>query len=176
MAVVMGADGHETHIALPEATRDDAGFLSHSAEIAAEYLAPKDTILETNRKRVAEIAAGTSGLKATEKARAAKDYVPMKHLVAGGVDPFKAAREAEPVVWLPKRGKELEIALPAVEALRHSATQACLRIQQRLGSAWRPEHYQWVMRRFKDGATDAEIEALARQFLTGDDTREAAAC
>jgi hypothetical protein len=176
MAVVMGADGHETQIALPEATRDDAGFLSHSAQIAAEYLAPKDTVLETNRKRVAEIAAGTSGLAATEKARSAKDYVPMKHLVAGGVDPYKAAREAAPVTWLPKRGQELEIAMPTVEALRHSATQACMRIQQRLGAAWRPEHYQWVMRRFKDGATDAEIEALARQFLVGDEQRQEAEC
>lgn len=176
MAVVMGADGHETHIALPEAPRNASGFIAHSAEIASQYLAPKDTVLETNRKRVAEVAAGTTGLAATEKARAAKDYVPMKHLVPGGVDPYKAAREAAPVTWLPKRGQELDITLPTVEPLRHSATQACMRIQQRLGTAWRPEHYQWVMRRFKEGATDAEIEALARQFLAGDEQQREAAC
>lgn len=176
MAIVHGEDGRETHIPLPERTLDASGFPRDAVEIGSAYQAPKDTVLETNRKRVAEVAAGTQGLAATEKARRSRDYVPLRHLSPGGVDPFKAAKEAAPVVWLPKRGMPLEVDVPMIEPVRVSATQACLRIQAKLGEAWRPEHYQWVMRRFKDGASEAEIEALARQFLAGGEAQEAHAC
>ncbi len=175
MAVVM-VEGQETHIPLPERTLDAHGFASDAVEIGAAYQAPKDTVLETNRKRVAEVAAGTEGLAATEAARRSKDYVPLRHLVPGGVDPFKTAKEAPPVVWMPKRGTPLEVSVPAVEATRISATQACMRIQEALKEAWRPDHYQWVMRRFKEGATDQDIKALIRQFQEGGDQQEAQAC
>jgi hypothetical protein len=157
MAVVWGEDGHEQHIALKEIKRNEYGFLESAAIIGEEHKARPDTAADTNRKRIQQIAAGTSSLEETEKKREKKSYTPFD----GRIDPLKHT-EGERPQFLPKRGIELGVSVPAVELQRMNAVQMAKWMAGRLGGDWQPSMLADLQSRFPLGATEPELEqALA---------------
>lgn len=162
MAVVWGEDGQEQHIALYEDKINALGFRESAAVIGKEHKAKADTVADTNRKRVHQLAAGTDTLAETEKKRDNKHYVPFD----GRIDPLLASKQALPT-FMPKRGTELDVKAPTVELLRMNAVQAGKWLLGRLGSEYRPELLADVQARFPEGATEEDLENVLADLAAG---------
>jgi len=162
MAVVFDADGHEQHWALAEITQDDFGFASTATVIGERYKDRPDTVADTNRKLIQRIAAGTDSLEATEKKRARKDYIPF----GGSIDPLLASKQELPV-YLPKRGTDLNVAMPTTELLRWNQVKMAKWLQGRLGNQWQPAMYAELQNRFPEGATEPELEQVLADLAAG---------
>jgi hypothetical protein len=162
MAVIWGEDGQEQHIALYEDKINALGFRESAAVIGEEHKAKADTVADTNRKQVHQLAAGTDTLAATEKKRDNKHYVPFD----GRIDPLLASKQELPT-FMPKRGTELDVKAPTVELLRMNAVQAGKWLLGRLGSDYRPELMADVRARFPDGATEEDLEQVLADLAAG---------
>jgi len=162
MAVIWGEDGQEQHIALYEDKVNALGFHESSAVIGEEHKAKPDTIADTNRKRVHQLAAGTDTLAATEKKRDNKHYVPFD----GRVDPLLASKQ-ELATFMPKRGTVLDVKAPTVELLKLNPVQSAKWLLGRLGSDYRPELLADVQARFPEGATEEDLEQVLADLAVG---------
>jgi hypothetical protein len=162
MAVVWGEDGQEQHIALYEDKLNGLGFRESAAVIGQNHSAKPDTVADTNRKRVHQLAAGTDTLAATEKKRDNKHYVPFD----GRIDPLLASKQALPT-FMPKRGTELDVKAPTVELLRMNAVQAAKWLHGRLGREYQPELMADVQARFPEGATEEDLEQVLADLTAG---------
>lgn len=172
MAVIEGEDGRETHIPLPEVTRNEWGFPSNAAQIATDYRRLPDTVLETNRKEVTKRAAGVEKLSTAEAVRKGRSYVPFN----GEFNALKAAREAQLPPVLPRAGVELDVAVPVIQARTLTVTQAAIRLQAQLGDAWTEDHFKWLSKRHPDGIGEDQIDRLAEQWDPDLQRRQQAAC
>jgi hypothetical protein len=162
MAVVWGEDGQEQHIALYEDKVNALGFRDSAAVIGEEHKAKADTVADTNRKHVHQLAAGTHTLADTEKKRDNKHYVPFD----GRIDPLLASKQALPT-FMPKRGTELALNTPTVELARMNAVQAGKWLLGRLGSDYRTELLADVQARFPNGATEEDLEHVLADLAAG---------
>lgn len=162
MAVIWGEDGQEQHIALYEDKQNALGFRNSAAVIGEEHKAKPDTIADTNRKRVHQLAAGTDTLAATEKKRDNKHYVPFD----GRVDPLLASKQAL-ATFMPKRGTALNVNAPTVELLKLSPVQSAKWLLGRLGDDYRPELLAEVAARFPAGATEEDLENVLADLAAG---------
>lgn len=162
MAVVWGEDGQEQHIALPERKKNALGFYEDAAIIGAEHKAKPDTVADTNRKRIAQIAAGTTTQADTDKKQAKKDYLPFD----GRIDPLIASRGELPA-FIPKRGIELGVAAPTVELLRMTTVQMAKWLRGRLGDDYQPNLVAELGKQFPNGATEPELEQVLSELRAG---------
>jgi len=162
MAVVWGEDGQEQHIALYEDKTNALGFRESAAVIGEEHKAKADTVADTNRKRVQQLASGTDTLAETEKKRDNKHYVPFE----GRIDPLVASKQVLPT-FMAKRGTELGVVAPSVELLRMNAVQAAKWLHGRLGSEYRPELLAEVQARFPEGPTEEDLENVLADLAAG---------
>lgn len=162
MAVIWGEDGQEQHIALYEDKVNALGFRDSAAVIGEEYKAKPDTVADTNRKRVHQLAAGTDTLAATEKKRDNKHYVPFD----GRIDPLLASKRPL-ATFMPKRGTDSGIQTPRVELLKLSQVQAAKWLLGRLGSEYRAELLADVQARFPEGATEEDLEQVLADLAAG---------
>lgn len=162
MAVIWGEDGQEQHIALYEDKTNALGFRESAAVIGQNHTAKPDTVADTNRKRVHQLAAGTNTLAATEKKRDNKHYVPFD----GRIDPLIASKRELPT-FMAKRGTELGIKAPTVELLKMSQVQAAKWLLGRLGSDYRAELLADVQARFPEGATEEDLETILADLAAG---------
>lgn len=162
MAVIWGEDGQEQHIALYEDKLNALGFRDSAVVIGKEHKAKPDTVADTNRKRVNQLAAGTDTLAATEKKRDNKHYTPFD----GRIDPLLASKQ-ELATFMPKRGTVLAVNAPHVELLKLSTVQAAKWLHGRLGSEYRPELLADVQVRFPEGATEENLEAVLADLAAG---------
>lgn len=172
MAVMTGADGQEIHIPLTEVLRDERGFPQDAAEINSEFKSRPDTLAVTNRKALEQLASGADTQKSAATARRAKDFEPF----GGALNPFKAAETAPVVPFIQRIGTPLETTVAPVMASRVvSATRAALTLKQRLGTAWRPEFFEFLQRRFADGIAEDQLERLVAQWSINGEVRDVAA-
>lgn len=162
MAVVWDENGQEAHIALPEIKLNALGFHEQAAVIGAEHKAKADTIADTHRKQVQQIAAGTSTLAETEKKREKTHYTPFD----GTVDPLIASRKPLPE-FINKRGTELGISIPAVELVRMNTVQMAKWLQGRMKSEYQPALLAELTKQFPDGATEPELEQVLADLRAG---------
>jgi len=162
MAVVWGEDGQEQHIALYEDKKNELGFRESAAVIGQEHKAKPDTVADTNRKRIHQLAAGTDTLAATEKKRDNKHYVPFD----GRIDPLLASKQELPT-FMPKRGTALDINAPTVELLRKNAVQMAKWLRGHLHEDWQPTMLADLQQRFPDGATEPELEQVLADLRAG---------
>lgn len=162
MAVVWGEDGQEQHIALYEDKTNALGFRESAAVIGEEHKAKADTVADTNRKRIHQLAAGTDTLAETEKKRDNKHYTPFN----GRIDPLLASKQPLPT-FMAKRGTELGVIAPSVELLRMNAVQAAKWLHGRLGSEYRPELLAEVQARFPEGPTEEDLENVLADLAAG---------
>lgn len=166
MAVVWDADGREQHIALLERVRNELGFFEDAAVIGQEHKARADTVADTNRKRIQRIAAGTDSLAATEKKRAKKGYIPLEHL---GIDPLISSKTELPA-FLPKRGTEIDLKIPVTEFLKKNHAAMGKFLLGRLGSEYKSEYLQELIKQFPEGATEPELEEVLANLANGKTT------
>lgn len=162
MAVVWGEDGQEQHIALPERKKNALGFFEDAAIIGQEHKARPDTIAETNRKRIAQIAAGTTTQAETDKKRAKKDYLPFD----GRIDPLIASRVELPR-FIDKRGVDSGVMPPTVELLRMTTVQMAKWLRGRLGDNYQPTLVAELGKQFPDGVTEPELEQVLSELMAG---------
>jgi hypothetical protein len=162
MAVVWGEDGREQHIALPEKKKNELGFFTDAAVIGQEHKAKPDTVADTNRKRIAQIAAGTATLDEAEKKRAKTDYTPF----GGAIDPFAHLPKEIPTM-LKHRGTALDVNAPAVELIRMNLVQMAQWLRGRLQDEYQPEMLADLGRRFPEGATEPDLENVLADIAAG---------
>lgn len=162
MAVIWGEDGRETHIALPEKKQNDLGFFETAAVIGQEHKARPDTIADTNRKRIAQIAAGTDSLDETDKKRSGKHYTPFD----GRIDPLLPSKQPLPD-FMKKRGTPLDVATPAVELERLNIVKQLTWLRTRQGDAFNPDIRADLEQRFPNGATEPELEQVLADLGAG---------
>ena len=162
MAVVMGEDGHEVHIALPELKKNDFGFVDSAATIGDDYQARPDSIVDINRKRVAAIAAGVSGLEAVEKKQKSKNYTPFD----GAIDPLIASKVDLPS-FIPKRGTDLGVVAPTRVMERLSPAAMGKYLKGLLGVEWDGSMMTGLLARFPEGATVEELEGVLADIRAG---------
>lgn len=162
MAVVWDADGKERHIALPEIKKTEFGFYDSSATIGEAHSAKPDTGVDTNRKRIQQIAAGTATLADTEKKRSGTHYTPFD----GAIDPLAASKQELPT-YLHKQGRPGGMAEPVVELLRMNAVQMAKWLSGRLREEWQPSMLADLQKRFPDGATEPELERVLLDLRAG---------
>ncbi|MEX3556675.1 MAG: hypothetical protein VB131_09235 [Burkholderia gladioli] len=164
MAVILDADGRETHIPLPEVTLDANGFPSTAIQIGTGYRAQPDTILETNRKAVTKLAAGEAKVSDADAVSKKPSFLPFD----GSFDPYRMERETPKVVHLPRAGTPLEIDAPTIQARTLTPTMAALQLQAQLEQAWRPEYFAWLEQRYPNGIGEDQLARLAAQWGEGE--------
>jgi len=162
MAVIWGEDGHEQHIALPEITMNEYGFHDNANTIGEAYHAKADTVTDTNRKRIQQIAAGTTTLAETEKLRSKADYIAF----GGKVDPLLPSKEQLPTM-LPKRGTDIGINVPTVELTRMNIVQMARWLKSRLADDYQPTMLADLQNQFPEGATEPEMEDVLAHIRAG---------
>jgi DNA-binding transcriptional ArsR family regulator len=162
MAVVWGEDGREQHIALPEKKKNDLGFFEDAAVIGQEHKAKPDTLADTNRKRIARLAAQAPTYEEAEKKRGKTEYTPF----GGAIDPFAHLPKELPTM-LKKRGTDLGVNAPAVELIRMNTVQMAKWLQGRLGEDYQPAMLADLQKRFPAGATEPELEEVLVDIRAG---------
>lgn len=163
MALVIDENGQEVHIALPEKIKDDFGQFLDAPVIGKEYKSHADTLIDKNRKEVQRLSTGADSLAEVSKKQADKHRIPL----AGQADPFKASREAEPPIYLPQRGTEIELAVPQHQELKNNAIKIAVFLKERLGDSYSIAVVQEVTQRYPEGATNSELEAALVNLING---------
>lgn len=162
MAVVWGEDGQEQHIALTEIVKNEYGFDDNAAVIGEDYKAQADTIADTHRKQVQQLAAGTQSQKETEKKTGDKHFVPFN----GAIDPQIASKQVLPTL-LPKRGTALDVTAPTVQLSRLNTVQMAKWLKTRLGLDYNATLLTEVTTRYPDGATEPELQQVLADLAAG---------
>lgn len=163
MAIVYGEDGHETYIQLEELQKDELWGFYDGATIGDNYVSHEDTVLDKNRKAVAQIATGANSFAEAEKLRKRKGY----DAFGGQVDPYKTAKEANLPMILPKSGTALDNAQPNIELTRMNTVQMAKWMKGRLGDDWQPSLLAELTKQFPTGATEPELEQVLTDLNAG---------
>ena len=162
MAVIAGENGHEQHIALPEIKKNALGFQIGAAVIGEEYKARPDTVADTNRKLVHQLAAGTTTLAETEAKRSKTHFTPFD----GKIDPLIASKDKR-AAFLPKTGTLLAVMPPEVTLVKRNAAQMAIWLHGRLGDDWSGSMLVDIKKRFPEGATEPELEQVLDDLKVG---------
>ena len=134
---------------------NEYGFPVDSPVIGETYRSHADTVLETNRKEVERLSMGadTDTGAADKRKRGATPF-------AGKLDPMKPITDTRLPDYLPKRGTELDIQAPTVQALRLNPTEAARRLRPKFGDAWTSEHYHWLVQRYPEGIAEDDLTSI----------------
>lgn len=163
MAVIYNDDGRETYVELEQVAINQWGFDDNGPMIGENYASHADTVADTNRKLVAQIATGTTNLDDAKKARARKGYAPF----GGTIDPFKQANETVLPAALPKAGTAMGMQPAEVELLRMNRVQMAKWLQGRLQHDYQPSMLAELTQRYPDGATEPELEQVLADLAAG---------
>jgi transposase len=156
-AALVEEDGRETLIPLEEITQvGEFGFPSNAAVAGIERKSMPDTIVEQNKKELLLLATGAKTLKDAEKISRRKDFQPFD----GVMNPYKAAEDATPVVYLPRAATPMPDALPQVAARTFSVVDAAMRLRDTLGEDWNAETYEWLTRKYPDGIAETDLARI----------------
>lgn len=160
VAVDEDADGHEIHYPLAHQAVDELGQFVEAATIGASYKAPADTVADKNRKEVQRLITGETSQKAAEKAAKKNNLVP---LAAFAIDPLKAEREAELPAFIDRGATQHELAIERVEAPLEMI-DVLMTLRDALERPLTRDENAFLVRRFPDGATRSQIDALVARF------------
>lgn len=172
-ALVIGSDGRRTWYRLEPLEANDYGFTSASVPYG-EYRPHAATPADENRKRVERVAMDAATDEEAEKKR--KD----KALPFGGrMDPYKSLREAPETVFLPRRGTPVDVAIPDVKEAPQFADRVIERpeyaarvlghvelaqlLRERI-AGWSGVHFAALVQQWPDGATEHDLDAIARRL------------
>lgn len=130
------------------------GFADTDPVIGERYQRPADTLADTQRKAVERAAMGA----ATDEEAAAKRKAGTVPLA--GLDPMKPIADTPLPDYLPRRGTDLELDAPNVQALRLNPVEAAKRLRARMGDEWGSQHYAWLATRYPEGVPEDELESI----------------
>lgn len=172
-ALVTGEDGRDTWYTLEPLELGAYGFAETAVPIG-QYRAHADTPADTNRKRIERLvmdAASDTDAAARRKAKATP--------FGGRIDPYKSIAEAREIAHLPRRGQAMDIAVPDVQAAPQAADRRVERlpaVARVLGHVelaqvlrerfadWGAAHFAALVQGWPEGATEAELDAVARRL------------
>jgi len=156
MALVKGDDGRMIRYPLEAIARDSFGFPLDAPVIREEYKAQPDTIAEKNRKAIDQLLTGENTVTAAETARAKKGFVPF----GGELNPFVEAELPQQVIRLPRVGTPMPDALPEVIPAVIPTVRAAKKLMEAAGDDWRPENYDWLVKKYPDGIPEDVLDRL----------------
>lgn len=152
--------GHEIHYPLPHQAKDAFGQFVNAATIGIDFKAPADTVLDTHRKEITRLITGESNQESADKKLKKPGAVP---LAAYHIDPLKTEREADLPAFIERGGAPHELAVERVEPPL-SMIKTLRALADAMGQALSADQNAFLVRRFPQGATRAQIAALVAQF------------
>lgn len=175
---VIDDDGRTTWYKMEALEADAYGF--KGAVPLGSYAPHADTPTDTNRKRVERLAMDARTDAEAEQQRKAK-AIPF----GGRIDPYKSIHQAPEIPFLPRRGYETQVDVPAVaEAPRFDTgsitgiraelpplnhVEAAMRLKplvERAGAQWTPDMYMRTAQRWPEGLPIDEVESWATALAT----------
>lgn len=165
-AVTFGEGGRECYHLLEPVQTDEWGQDTRGAVIGEEHKSRTKTGAQYAREAAERLVMGVESNEDAETARKAKT-LPFR----GTIDPYKLANDYQPPAWMPKRGHDLGVTAPQVEAAPLSLVTAAKRLRAELeaiGGEWSPRQYQWLASRYPDGVPEAAIEGLVAEMRQAD--------
>lgn len=173
-------DGRQTWFTMEPLERNAFGFTSAAVPVG-EYHSQADTPVDTNRKRVQRLVMGAATDEEATAKRKAK-AVPF----GGAIDPYKSITEAPEIMHLPRRGQQLDVAVPDVQMaplasdkpferpLYTARTLGHVELAQLLRHRipnWSGVHFAALVQGWPDGATEAELDAIAQRLSADNQVR-----
>ncbi|ATG73653.1 integrase [Zobellella denitrificans] len=155
--VLTDEDGNKTWHQIPRLRKNELGFTEGQAAVWGEsYAQHADTVAQKGKAAIEQIMTGTESRAEAEAARKAKT-IPLQ----GEFDPYKPLADADLPEFLPRRGTELELTTPRVQALRLNHVEAARRLRAELGDDWSGDHYAWLVQRHPEGVAEDDLPAIA---------------
>lgn len=166
-----GEDGRDTWYTLEPLEADAYGFVG--AVPMGSFRAQADTPVDANRKQVERLAMDATSDAEAETKRKAK-VTPF----GGRIDPYASVTQAPEVMHLPRRGHALDVTVPdKVAAVPKSQmpptriepaqplghVELAQRLRERLPD-WSAQHYAALVQGWPQGATEDELDAIARRL------------
>jgi len=158
-AVITGEDGRETFYLIPKVTEDGFGFDADAAVVGGGYARHADTPAQKAKAAIEKIMTGTESADAAAAARKAK-AIPLQ----GKFDPYKSVKDAELPEFMPRRGTQHDMQLPATVSPLLTHLQLAKALRARMGSDWQPENFQWLQAEYPDGAREDELADVERKL------------
>ncbi len=173
--VTSDADGRDIYYVVEPVGKGEHGFDANAVPIGERYARHADTPAQTAAKEIEKLLMGTDTLEEAAAARKGKQLA-----FGGTIDPWKHMDDALVNVpaYLPRRGTELETALPgvvanrsldvpaalAIEPLRLNPVQLAGRLHQAMPGEWQADNYQRLVAWYPNGALESELGAIVDRF------------
>ncbi len=170
-AVTVDADGRTAYHLLEPKVRGDFGFHAGSAIVGTSYQRHADTPAQRHLARIEMLATGASTAAEAREVRKAMAKGRGPQVLGGAIDPLKRMRDAVIPAYLPRQGTALDVGHPMAQHAAAPAgtdtVEALQRIARRIGRSITREENRFVKARWPDAMPEAQVEALAAQFLRG---------
>lgn len=154
-------NGHEILHEAPLVIRDEAGFADDAHILGEGYRSLPETQLDRNRKEVERVAMQAETLEEAAAKRKAKELP-----FGGQFNPWKAAEDYKPPLWMPKRGTDHPLTTRTAEAppaiLNHFQAARAL---VEAGLVMDAEKNRQIAAWYPDGVPESDIPQL-KQRLT----------
>ncbi len=169
--VTVDLEGNDVYYVIEPIGKGDFGFDTNAVVIGEGYARHADTPAQSAGKEIEKLLMGADTLSEAELARKEKRLA-----FNGAIDPWKHmdhANEQAPA-YLPRRGTELETAVPgvianrsldtppaiAVEARTLNLTQLASRVAAAMPGEWTPDHYRRLAEWYPQGAPENQLAAI----------------
>lgn len=154
-AVIFDADGRQSFFLIETVQRNEFGFDISSPVIGESYKRHKVSAAENARSEIETVLMGTDDADKIKKMR--KD----KALPFGGeLDPFKPVTDIVHPTYMPKRGTELPLQKPMLEAAPLTVVEVAKRLKPELGDIWNAEAYAWVQKNYPEGVREDDLPTI----------------
>jgi len=170
-ALGVGDDGKTCFYVLERKVIGEFGFHEGSAVVGESYKRHADTPAQRNLQAIELLATGAKTAAEAAEVRKAMAKGKGPQVLGGQIDPLKRMRDAVVPAYLPRRGTQLEVQNPLAnaEVLDQVDTLVAIqRIANRIGRSISREENRFIKGRWPDSMPEAQIEALAGQFLRGE--------
>jgi len=173
--VTADVEGRDVYYVVEPVGKDAFGFDDNAVPIGEAYARHADTPAQTAAKGIEKLLMGADTLEEAAAARKGK-----KLAFDGAIDPWKHMDDAleNAPAYLPRRGTELETAVPGVVANRSLDTPPAIVIEARtlnlvqlasrlagaMPGEWTPAHYQQLSGWYPEGALESEVGAIVERL------------
>lgn len=169
--VTADVDGNDVYYVVEPVEKGDFGFDSTAVPIGEAYARHADTPAQTAGKAIEKLLMGAGTLEEAAASRKGR-----KLAFGGAVDPWKHMDNAlgNAPAYLPRRGTEMETAVPgvvanrslevpgaiAIEARALNLVQLATRLAAAMPGEWTAAHYQLLAGWYPDGALESDVAAI----------------
>lgn len=157
--VTTDAEGRELFYVAERINKGEFGFPDGAVAIGDRYRRHADTPAQTNAKAVEMLLTGSSSLEAAKAARKGRQLA-----FGGKLDPYKPQDDVTAPTYLPRKGTDMAIASPRVEAKPWSHTKVAMELVKR-GLEMTAEHRRAIAQWYPDGVPEAEVDDLRARLL-----------